>query len=334
MRALLRSPLLHFLLLGTLVFAAQALTRTPAVEDEAVTRRIEIEPSVLAELERRFAETVGRAPNRSERDRMIDAEVEEEILFREAVARGLLERDGGVQTRMIQKMLFLEGDATIDEAPALLARAIELGLHREDIVVRRILVQKMRLVGSRLSDDQAVTPDDVEQRYARVRDRLRSPDRITLTQVFVSRDRPGDPLDRARSLLASLEARPSTASEGPPQGDPFPLGHHLVGRSRSDLDRSFGAGFGEAVFEGAVRTGVWQGPVESAYGFHLVLVDRVEAGSPPDLDLVADRLRLEIEEERREANLEALLSDLRARYEVRLPSAAGSDAGPSEQETG
>ena len=334
MRALLRSPLLHFVALGTLVFAAQALTRTPVVDDEPVARRIEIEPAVLAELERRFVETVGRAPNGSERDRMIDAEVEEEILFREAVARGLLERDGGVQTRMIQKMLFLEGDATIDEAPELLARAIELGLHREDIVVRRILVQKMRLVGSRLSDDQAVTSSDVAQRYESVRDRLRSPDRITVTQVFVSRDRPGDPLDRARTLLATLEAQASTASEGPPQGDPFPLGHHLVGRSRADLDRTFGAGFGEAVFEAAERIGVWQGPVESAYGFHLVLVDRVEAGRLPDLELVADRLRLEIEEERREANLEALLSDLRARYEVRLPSAADSDASPSEQETG
>lgn len=334
MRALLRSPLLHFLVLGTLVFAAQAMTRTPAIDDEALTRRIDIEPSVLAELERRFVETVGRPPNRSERDRMIGAEIEEEILFREAVARGLLERDGGVQTRMIQKMLFLEGDATIDEAPALLARAIELGLHREDIVVRRILVQKMRLVGSRLSDDQAVTSRDVEQRYASARDHLRSPDRITFTQVFVSRDRPGDPLDRARTLLTALQARASTASEGPPLGDPFPLGHHLAGRSREDLDRTFGAGFGEAVFDGADRTGGWQGPVESAYGFHLVLVDRVETGTLPDLDFVADRLRLEIEEERREANLEALISDLRTRYEVRIPSAAGSDAGPSEQETG
>ena len=74
--------------------------------------------------------------------------------------------------------------------------------------------------------------------------------------------------------------------------------------------------------------------MESAYGFHLVLVDRVETGTLPDLDFVADRLRLEIEEERREANLEALISDLRTRYEVRLPSAAGSDAGPSKQETG
>lgn len=332
-RALLRSPLLHFLLLGILVYAAQAFTWASAV-DEEVDRQIEIEASVLAALEERFVETVGRRPNRDELDRMIAAEVEEEILFREAVARGLMERDGGVQTRMIQKMLFLEGDATIDEAPALLARAIELGLHREDVVVRRILVQKMRLLGGRLTDDQAVTPSDLERRYANDRDRLRAPDRVTFSQVFVSRDRPEPALERARALLGTLESTRATATEGPARGDPFPLGHHLTGRARHDLDRTFGAHFGEAVFEAAETPGRWRGPIESAYGFHLVRVEGVEAGAVPDLDLVADRLRLEIEEERREANLEALLSDLRARYRVRTPRAAGSDARRSEQETG
>ncbi len=333
MRALLRSPLLHFLLLGTLVYAAQAFDRPPQ-DDDVVDRRIEIEPSVVSALEDRFAETVGRRPNREERDRMVTAEIEEEILFREAVARGLLEHDGGVQTRLIQKMLFLESGAKIDEAPALLARAIELDLHREDVVVRRILVQKMRLILGRLDEDQRVSAHDVERRYASERDRLRAPDRITLSQVFVSRDRPGEPRERALALLDDLEASQATATDGPARGDPFPLGHHLAGRSRDDLDRTFGARFGDAVFAAAETPGRWRGPIESAYGFHLVRVEGVESGSVPALELVADRLRLEIEEERREANREALLSQIRARYEVRIPDAVAPDARRFEQENG
>ncbi|MEM9176950.1 MAG: hypothetical protein AAGC67_17150, partial [Myxococcota bacterium] len=128
MSALLRSPLLHFVIVGCLLHVAQGL-RTPPVAEDGPDREIEIEASVLETLEQQFADAVGRRPNATERARMIAAEVEEEILFREAVARGLLERDGGVQTRLIQKMLFLEGEATLDEAPALLARAIELDLH-------------------------------------------------------------------------------------------------------------------------------------------------------------------------------------------------------------
>ncbi|MCR9094888.1 MAG: peptidylprolyl isomerase [bacterium] len=333
MRALLRSPLLHFVSLGTLVYGAQAVTQAPP-GDPRTDREIEIEASVLAELDRRFAETMGRGPSPEERDRMIAAEVEEEILFREAVARGLLERDGGVQTRLIQKMLFLEGEATLDDAPSLLARAVELDLHREDVVVRRILVQKMRLLGGRLGDDQAVTPAEIEERYAGERDRLRAPDRITFSQVFVSRDRPGIPRDRARTVLETLVRTEASAADGPAQGDPFPLGHHLTGRSRHDLDRTFGPRFGEGVFAAAEAQDGWTGPIESAYGYHLVRVDGIEAGAVPPLDLVADRLRLEIEEERRQANLEALISDLRTRYRVRAPSAADPAAPRSEQETG
>ncbi|MBB82325.1 MAG: hypothetical protein CL931_00760 [Deltaproteobacteria bacterium] len=335
MRALLRSPLFHFLLLGVIAYGVQGMRSEPP-GDAFTDREIEIEASVVQELEARFAETMGRSPSAAERRRMVAAEVEEEILFREAVARGLLERDGGVQTRLIQKMLFLEDEATIDEAPDLLARAVELGLHREDIVVRRILVQKMRLLGGRLEDDQAVTSSEIEARYAQERERLRAPDRVTFTQVFVSRDRPNGTLDRAASLLADLARESTEAAAAPERGDPFPLGHHLAGRSRDDLDRTFGAKFGEGVFAAAGSPGTWHGPLESAYGFHLVRAEGLEAGTVPALDLVADRLRLEIEEERREANLEALLSDLRTRYRVRMTSQGPVAPGPagSRQETG
>ena len=67
----------------------------------------------------------------------------------------------------------------------------------------------------------------------------------------------------------------------------------------------------------AIIEGRWTGPIPSAYGAHLVLVESVEPGVVPPLATVANRLRLEIEEERREANLEALLSDLRSLYRVR-----------------
>ena len=53
------------------------------------------------------------------------------------------------------------------------------------------------------------------------------------------------------------------------------------------------------------------------HGLHLVFVESVEPGRVPPLEAVANRLRLEIEEQRRAANLEALLSDLRTRYSVR-----------------
>ena len=320
MRALLRSPLLHFLVLGALVYAWQASdTDVEAAIGPAAAQEISIPPDRIASLRARFAEQMGRGPDDVELGRMIAAEVDEEILYREAVARGLLERDGGVQTRLIQKMLFLEGEATLEEAPALLARAVELGLHHEDVVVRRILVQKMRLLGGRLAPEQAVSQEDVARRYAEAREDLRAPDRMTLSHVFLSRDRRGADVEpAAERLLRELVLEAVPPAEAPRRGDPFPLGHALASRSRPDLERTFGASFGDAVFAVAEATpGRWTGPVASAYGLHLVFVESVEPGRVPPLEAVANRLRLEIEEQRRAANLEALLSDLRTRYSVR-----------------
>lgn len=333
----LRAPLLHFLALGALLYAWQGLDLEDAAgrAEQDPPREIAIGADRLAELRADFVRQAGRAPDDRELRRMIAAEVEEEILFREALARGLLERDSGVKTRLLQKMLFLEGDATIEQAPALLERAIELGLHRKDIVVRRILVQKMRLLGARLAPDQSASEADVAQRYAERREALRAPDRVDLSHVFLSRDRRGEAtLPDARRLLATLEAESVPPTTGPARGDAFPLGHRLARRSPRDLERSFGGDFSDAAFAAAKQArGRWSGPVASAYGAHLIFVESLLPGEVPPKETVASRLRLEIEEQRREANLEALLSDLRARYRVRTPLDPPS-APDAAQETG
>lgn len=314
----LRSPLLHFIVLGALLFAAQGWRAARTNSTETGAHRITLEADRIAELQRSFVQQAGRRPEPAEIARMIEAEVEEEILYREAVARGLLERDGGVQTRLLQKMLFLEGGAQIEDAGGLLSRAVALGLDREDVVVRRILVQKMKLLGSKLDADQHVRVDEIAAAYREQREALRAPERLTLAHVFLSRDRREAKLEPAaldlRRRLIQDDTPPSDAIA---LGDPFPLGHHLERQSQHDLQRRFGARFGESAF--ALEPGGWSEPIESAYGLHLVRVESREPGQIPPLEAVSDRIRLQLEEQRRAANLEALQTDLRARYEVVLP---------------
>lgn len=315
MPALFRSPLLHFLSIGALLFAAQAWRASEGGAEDPDAFRIEIEADRMLELQTSFLQQMGRRPSSAEIDRMIDAEVEEEILFREAISRGLLERDGGVQTRLIQKMLFLENDAQIEQAPALLARAIELQLYDGDIVVRRILVQKMKLLGSTLEGSQIPSDEDVAAAYQSEREDLRAPDRVSLVHVFLSSDRRGDQTHSdAVALRARLMTHAIDPDQAPALGDPFPLGHHLERRTRNDLERIFGARFGESAFDADLER--WSDPIASAYGVHLIYVGARESGEVPPIASVADRLRLQIEERRRDANLDALLSRLRARYEV------------------
>lgn len=328
LRSVLRSPLLHFLLLGTLLFVARA---TPRASGDDAAGPISIAPERLGELERGFAEQTGRRPGPRETARIIEQEVEEEILYREAIARGLLETDGGVRTRLIQKMLFLEGDASLEQAPALLERAALLGLHREDVVVRRILVQKMRLIASALRADQRPTEADLRAAYAEGADRLRGPDRIDLTHVFLSADRRGPAVEAdARALRTRLVAGEIAAEAAATAGDPFPLGHRLEDHSAADLDARFGGRFGEAVFD--TPSGGWSEPIESAYGWHLVRVSARTPGRVPPFEAVAARLRLELEADRREANLDAWLRERRASAVVEVDGAPAPP--PSRLENG
>jgi peptidyl-prolyl cis-trans isomerase C len=332
MPRLFRSPLLHFLLLGALLYAAQGWRSSGDAELDPEAFRISIDSERMVEMQTTFAEQMGRRPESREVDRMVEAEVEEEILFREAIARGLLERDGGVQTRLIQKMLFLEGNTEIEEASALLSRAIELDLHEGDIVVRRILVQKMRLLGSSLDAAQRPTQADVFAAYQNEREDLRAPDRLSLVHVFLSHDRRGNDVHAEATALRSRIVEDAIApDEAPREGDPFPLGHHLERRSLRDLERTFGGGFGASAFE--LELGDWSEPIPSAYGLHLIQTEALEPGQVPPIESVSERLRLQIEQRRRDANLDAMLSQLRARYQVVRPDIGNIPRTPPLERT-
>jgi len=104
MRALLKEPLVHFLVLGLIIFAVyHALNRSNEQEpDKIVVTQARIEQ--LAGL---FAKTWQRPPIAAELKGLIDDYVKEEILYREALALGLDNDDTVIRRRLRQKMEFL-----------------------------------------------------------------------------------------------------------------------------------------------------------------------------------------------------------------------------------
>ena len=277
--------------------------------------RVFLDADRVEELRREFSQQMGRAPDRTELPRLIAQAVDEELLYREALARGLAEDDGGIETRLIQKMMFLE-DRAADEDPAqLLERARALRLDQDDIVIRRILVQKVRLLATTLETAERPRSSELARAFAAKRESFRGPERRSLVHTFLSRDRRSErafvDAERLRRRIERKRIEPNAATG---LGDAFPLGHALESRSQSDLERSFGDGFAASTF--ALEPGRWSLPIESAYGFHLVWIESIETGRL--LDFEAERLRLlrELEEQARDRKLEALLGELRTRYAV------------------
>jgi hypothetical protein len=258
-----RHPLIHFLLIGAVLFA--------------LLHRSEPPPEVS----------------------------DDEVLYREALARGWDRSDPIVRRRLVRNMRFLTPDDERDDG-VLLDEALRLGLQHGDLVVRRRLVQRMKLIAWGRAD--ALEPSEAELRatFLRHRDRWAEPPRVRLTHVYLSRDQRGGRLEA--DALALLARNPSP-KEAPGLGDPFLLGAHFPPLSEADLAARFGPEFASAALAVAPRR--WSEPVPSSYGLHLLFVHERAPGGEAPFDAVRPALRELVRLERRQEAVRRLVTEFR-----------------------
>ncbi len=228
---------------------------------------------------------------------------DEDLLYREALALRVDASDRAVRERLARLGGFIGEDAG-DEAK-LEAEARELGLARSDLVVRRHLVEMMRLAAGRLRPEDIPSDAEIAARAAA----LEVPARTRFTHVYVSRARHGTTVDDdARDILATLRTDPSAATR---LGDGFPLGSDIGPSTDHELDQRFGPGFATAISSAPLDT--WSGPIASTYGLHLVRVTARLPATTPSLDAVRGRVTHELLDVRREQRTNERLAALRAR---------------------
>lgn len=108
MSRLLTEPLIHFLVIGALLFGLYSwMNPDVAGADDRV---IEITPGIVQRLKDAWSRQWRRAPTEEELDGLIEDHVREEVLYREAIALGLDKDDTIIRRRLAQKMEFLSED--------------------------------------------------------------------------------------------------------------------------------------------------------------------------------------------------------------------------------
>ena len=228
-------------------------------------------------------------------ERIKKRELREELLFVEAVERGVIDQDLVVQRRLIRNMRFMspERDAT-DQA--LLSEAWELRLHLADEVVRRRTVQVMEtLIVATLPP---YTPTDAEllDEYNSRLSEFEEPARLSFAHVFLRPDSIGE---RAATLVKAISAG-ATPDEARGSSDVFPMGYRFRNTSLLDISRQFGDQFAielSAKLSDENNTeGAWLGPLTSIFGQHWVWVDsqttgRVKTVDEVSVDLIRDLRR-------------------------------------------
>jgi len=187
-----------------------------------------------------------------------------------------------------------------------------MGLDDNDTIIRRRLTQKLTFLTEDLAD--ASTPDENELHayYDQAQDQYTEPEQFSFEHRFFSSERRADA--QADALAAMNSAQPAS--------DPFMLQSSYALRSQREIGDLFGRQFaGELASLTASDTlsDNWAGPVQSAYGWHLVrLIERRPKQILPFAQ-VRGRVANDLQMQRRQLANDTLYAELRSRYEIRFP---------------
>src|SRR4051812_18263932 len=185
MKSLLHEPLLHFLVLGALLFAGYAALGKRAPPSSSATA-IVLTPGQIESLVAVFERKWQRPPTTDERGALVENFVRDEILYREGIA---------------------------------------LGLDRDDAVVRRRVGQKVELLAEEAQAPGKVDDTDLQTYLEANRARFEVEPTISFRQAYLDPQRRGRDLDRDTTRLLIRLRRSGDAAGRDVGGDPTLLAH-------------------------------------------------------------------------------------------------------------
>ena len=261
MKKLIREPLVHFLAIGLGLFVLYGFV-APDDQDVGGKTIVVDRDTLLTFVQFRskafnpdIAATRLDALSESELKLLIDDFVREEALHREALA---------------------------------------LGMDTNDYVIKQRLIQSIRFITNGFVTAAVnVSDDDIAAYYEANKDDYYVDPYVTFTHVFFSGD--GHGAEQARALaeakLAELNEARVPFSESTRHGDRFLYNVNYVERTEDFVGSHFGRQMAQALFELGANDATWQGPLESAYGYHVVMLGKRTEGRYPELAEIEDSVR-------------------------------------------
>ena len=274
----LREPLIHFLLIGVALFGIYHFTQSERT-GPASSKQIQLSLDELAQLALQFQSQWRREPTPEEFNRLVENKVQEEVLYREALA---------------------------------------MGLDKDDTIVRRRMAQKMRFLAEDVAAAREPTTAELRAWYEKNHAAFAQPSRVSFRHLYFSPDRRGARArDDAVKALAGLAGQPQDTKLAPTLADPFMFQEHYRDRAPEQLGKEFGPQFAKAVT--GLPPGSWRGPVESGLGWHLVFVDTVIPGRVPAFEEIEPDVKLAWLGEQKALAWQKAYRDMRAKYTVLAP---------------
>lgn len=189
--------------------------------------------------------------------------------------------------------------------------AQRLSLDRNDTIVRRRMVQKLTFLTEDIATATPLDDNGLKAYYEAHKSDYQVPKRFSFRHRYFSNDRRADARADATTAL-------NDANQG---GDPFMLQRDYAQRSAREIGDLFGRNFAAAIST-LTPEEQWQGPLESAYGWHAVLITDTTAERIETFDEVRERVVSDAQSDARKEANESYFSELKSRYDVQYPGAS------------
>ncbi|MGO4834450.1 peptidyl-prolyl cis-trans isomerase, partial [Rhizobiaceae sp. 2RAB30] len=207
---LLHEPLVHFLVVGALLFGAYHFTRGET-ETAFDSQKIVLTEDDIRQLAVSWLAQGRPAPTTDQLRSLVDQRVTEEILFREAVA---------------------------------------MGLDRDDQIIKRRLAQKMDFVAADLAAIDEPTKADLADWFSKNSDRFVLPPHLNFRHIYFSPDKHGGGArEAAAAALASISGKVPGSPELASVGDPFMFRDYYGDSTPEQVAKEFGPVFAETLFQ-------------------------------------------------------------------------------------
>jgi parvulin-like peptidyl-prolyl isomerase len=221
-----------------------------------------------------------REPTTQELEWLVENKVQEEILYREALA---------------------------------------MGLEKDDTIVKRRMAQKMRFLAEDVAAAREPETAELKSWFEKNKSMFAQPSRVSFRHLYFSPDRRGERAgEDAAKELSKLAGQPQDAKLAGSLADSFMFQDYYRDRAPDYLGKEFGPQFAQAVTK--LASGSWQGPIQSGFGWHLVFVDTVIPGRLPAFEEIEPDVKTAWLSEQKSLAWEKAYKEMRAKYTVLLPA--------------
>jgi peptidyl-prolyl cis-trans isomerase C len=207
---LLREPLLHFLLIGAVLFAVYRVLQ-PSGGGQDNAKKIVLTEDDLSQMTLTWRAQGRPLPTEKEMQSLLEEKIREEVLYREALA---------------------------------------MGLDKDDTIVKRRMVQKMDFLAEDLSELREPGRDELKAWFAKNSERFTMPGRVSFRHIYFSPDKRGEQaLAVAEQARARLNSKSVDSPDAAGLGDSFMFQDFYGDQAFDETAKTFGPSFAQALFQ-------------------------------------------------------------------------------------